>query len=354
MRVGASYFPRVGHVAAIAAEAEAAGLDDISLGDSPLLAGELYASLMTAAYATSRLELVAGVTNSVTRDPVVTASGIATVAHASGGRVVCGIGRGDSAVLKIGKRPDSLERFERAVALLRQYLDGTEVTRGDVTARIEWIGDVPRVPIEIVATGPKVLAIAARHADRIGLGVGADPEWVAHNVALARRAIEEAGRDPATVEIGAYVPCVLASERAVAVREARYIAAKFANFNALGGASNTIRRPSVLAETVELMRSTYSYHGDPGMAAAEALTDEFVEWISLLGPGHEAARRVRELRETGLAYVRLMSGFHRLPAEVARDHHRLLAEVVIAAAAEPGSPASRTLKTDLTARKGTL
>ena len=78
MRLGASYFPVVGRVQALAATAEGLGLDDLSLGDSPQLAGELYASLMSAALATSRVEIIGGVTNSVTRDPVLTASGMAT------------------------------------------------------------------------------------------------------------------------------------------------------------------------------------------------------------------------------------------------------------------------------------
>jgi 5,10-methylenetetrahydromethanopterin reductase len=328
MRIGASYFPIVGEVPTIAATAERLGLDDLSLGDSPQLAGELYTSLMAASNATSTIEIVAGVTNSVTRDPVVTASGVATVQVASGGRVVCGLGRGDSAVLKIGKRPDTVERFEEYVVMVRRYLDGDVVQRNGMDSTIPWVRDVARVPIEIVATGPKVLAVAARHADRIGLGLGADPEWVALGVQRARRAVADAGRDPLTVEIGAYLPCNLNSSTETAVETARYIAAKFANFRALGKQS-VDDLPGPLARAVEQMRTAYDYAADPGVAAADDLDETFVRWMAVVGDGDQASERLAALADTGLAYVRLMSGFHRLSPELASEHHRILGDEVV-------------------------
>lgn len=328
MRLGASYFPVVGRVQALAATAEGLGLDDLSLGDSPQLAGELYASLMSAALATSRVEIIGGVTNSVTRDPVLTASGMATIQAASGGRVVCGLGRGDSAVLKIGKQPDALDRFESYVSKVRRYLDGDEVPRNGMSTAIEWVRDLPRVPIEVVATGPRVLAIAARHADRIALGLGADPEWLAQGVQRARQAVRDAGRDPEAVEIGAYVPCNLHREADVAVENARYIAAKFANFRALGSAS-VEGLPGPLARAVTQMRDQYEYAADPGVAAAAELDESFVRWMAIVGDVPAAVARLSDLAGTGLSYVRLMSGFHRLAEELAAEHHRILGEVAV-------------------------
>ena len=44
---------------------------------------------------------------------------------------------------------------------------------------------MPRVPIEIAATGPKVIELAARRADRICFAVGANPSRLVDCMARA-------------------------------------------------------------------------------------------------------------------------------------------------------------------------
>ena len=53
------------------------------------------------------------VTNPGTREPTVTASGYATLHDISDGRMVMGIGRGDSARRMIGHQPVKMAEFER-------------------------------------------------------------------------------------------------------------------------------------------------------------------------------------------------------------------------------------------------
>ena len=53
------------------------------------------------------------VTNPVTREPAVTASAHATLQDISGGRMVMGIGRGDSAVRVMGRKPTPIAMFEQ-------------------------------------------------------------------------------------------------------------------------------------------------------------------------------------------------------------------------------------------------
>jgi 5,10-methylenetetrahydromethanopterin reductase len=61
------------------------------------------------------------------------------------------------------------------------------------------------VPIDIASSGPKVIAFAARTAERVTFAIGADPERMAWAVDLARTAMAEAGRAPDDVSFGAYV-----------------------------------------------------------------------------------------------------------------------------------------------------
>jgi 5,10-methylenetetrahydromethanopterin reductase len=82
----------------MAAVAEAAGWDGVTFGDSQNAHYDPYVSLAVAATATTRVMLGTSVTNSATRHPAVAATGFASLQQLSAGRVVLGIGRGDSAV----------------------------------------------------------------------------------------------------------------------------------------------------------------------------------------------------------------------------------------------------------------
>src|ERR1700730_5981894 len=77
--------------------AEENGFDYGWTFDSHINSNEAYPLLTLAARETERLKLGHCVTNPVTREPTVTASAYATLHQISHGRMVMGIGRGDSA-----------------------------------------------------------------------------------------------------------------------------------------------------------------------------------------------------------------------------------------------------------------
>ena len=112
------------HARKAAVRAEAAGWHGLVVVDSQNLAPDSYVALTAAALATARLGLGTGVTNSVTRHPAVTASAAAAVQRVSGGRMVLGIGRGDSALAHLGRAPARLGGFELYVRTLGAYLSG--------------------------------------------------------------------------------------------------------------------------------------------------------------------------------------------------------------------------------------
>ena len=69
-----------------------------------------------AAHQTSKIKLGHFVTNPGTREPTVLASAYATLHDLTDGRMVMGIGRGDSARRYIGQQPVKVAEFERACA----------------------------------------------------------------------------------------------------------------------------------------------------------------------------------------------------------------------------------------------
>ena len=74
--------------------------------------------LTLAVQATTTMKFGHCVTNPGTREPTVLASAYATLHDISGGRMVMGIGRGDSAVRYIGDKPVRVAEFERRCKMI--------------------------------------------------------------------------------------------------------------------------------------------------------------------------------------------------------------------------------------------
>ena len=188
MKIWLHSFPRPGTTAATARAAEAAGYDGLALADSQNLTADVWVELALAAAATERLEVGPGVTNPRTRHPAVTASAAATLGAESGGRVVLGFGRGDSALTQIGREPTPVAEFERGLAALQGYLAGELVEVEGYAGKIAWLPreSEAKVPVAVAATGPHVIAAAARHAEGVDFTVGAEESRLRWAVETAR------------------------------------------------------------------------------------------------------------------------------------------------------------------------
>ena len=313
---------------------EALGFATLLLPDSQNLAPEVWQQLALAAQATTRLRIGPGVTNPVTRDVAVTAAAAATLQLESGGRAILGLGRGDSAVQRIGKPTMRLAEFERYVARLQGYLSGAEVDRDGFASRLEWlrVTDTPKVPLEIAATGPKVIALAARHAERIGFAVGADPGHVAWALDTARAAARAAGRDPASLRFGAFVNCVVHPDRATARAAMRGTVATFARFSSFGGAPLD-HLPPLLREAAAAMRAHYDMreHTRVGGAHTREIEDAFVDWYGIAGPVALVRERLERLAALGLDFCHVVPGSFDTPRDVLRESLRLLGTEVLPA-----------------------
>ena len=107
--------------------AEENGFDNGWTYDSHILWQESYPLLALAATNTSRLKLGHCVTNPGIREPTVTASAYATLHDVSDGRMVMGIGRGDSSRRVVGLQPVKVAEFERALSMIKELMNGRPV-----------------------------------------------------------------------------------------------------------------------------------------------------------------------------------------------------------------------------------
>ena len=192
--------------AAVARRSEELGFDVQMFGENHAMAPDVFGEIRDAMRVTDTIRLLCGPVNFVTRDPGVIASAIAPVQIATGGRAICGVARGDSAVAMAGRKPQRQADFDRDLRILRAYLDRIDVEFPERTSRLEWIGQQPYapVPIEMVCSGPRAIALAASVADRIGLSVGYHPERVSWALAIIDEALAATGRSRNDIRVGLF------------------------------------------------------------------------------------------------------------------------------------------------------
>lgn len=324
-------FPVPGLAGAMAKGVEDAGWDSLWLADTQNLAAEVFVSLGMAAASTTTLGLATGVTNPITRHPAVTASAIASVQAASGGRAVLGLGRGDSSLGFLGGRPAPLSAFEQFLLRVRAYLHGDAADLDGFASTNEWIAasGQPPVPIDVAATGPKVTALAARHADRVTFAVGADVERLADAIALVRAERAAAGFDPASISVGAYVNVVAHPDIEMARSLVRGSTATFAHFSGMDGAP-AVADESKAATFAALGRDyDMANHAKASSAQGASLSDAFIDSFAIAGPVPHCIDRLAELIELGLDRIVMVPGSRDADMiELLGSIGRLAAEVI--------------------------
>ena len=137
------------------------------------------AAMATAAAATEQLNVGCLVFDNDYRHPLVLAKELATIAHFSGGRVEVGLGAGwmapdyEQAGMDFDAPGVRVSRMEEAIPIIKGLLSGQEVNAtGDyytITGHTAYPVPAAMPPIMIAGGGPRMLKIAAREADIIGL-----------------------------------------------------------------------------------------------------------------------------------------------------------------------------------------
>ena len=304
----------------LAIRAEAAGFDGLFYSDSQNLRMELWVALAIASKVTSRLKLGSNVTNPVTRHPAVTASAAATLQETSGGRVVLGVGRGDSALAYLGYGPVSLAQFGVFLQRLQAYLRGEEVAfnpddiaglpglsalgyaKVPVVSKIRWLpASQPKVPVTVVSSGPRVISQGARLADGVSFAVGADIPRLSSMLEIARAARKAAGLDPASLSLTAHLNVVVHPDRDEARRLAAGGVAMMARWSVMRNQGEAMADETV-REQFLTVRSAYdmTHHGgETGTSHAAAVTAETIDRFGIAGPPDYCIERIREVMKLG-------------------------------------------------------
>ncbi|MBM4196387.1 MAG: LLM class flavin-dependent oxidoreductase [Gammaproteobacteria bacterium] len=303
--------PSPGYTARLATEIEALGFDFLLCPDTQCLSPDPYGQLNLVAAATKRLRFGTGVTNPYTRDSSVTAGALASLQLESGGRVISGIGRGDSSAAHIGKRQATTAELRRFLEELRSYLRGEEVTRGAAVSRLRWIepGELPVVALDVACSGPATIRMAVEVADRISFAVGSAPERLKWAMDTATAHLAKINRSRDSIRIGAYINLVCDPDEQRAIRLGRMIAGMVAHFAGMKH-SPLEHLPPQLRAIAEHMQSGYDMarHAQNEGSHLAVIDDAFVDWFSICGPPEKCYSRLSALVGLGLDHVYLLGG----------------------------------------------
>ena len=270
---------------------------------------------------------------------------------ASGGRARLGIGRGDSALAHLGLAPASVQDLGAYVRIVRAYLRGEEVPFADLRpyqhadakpvatlgladtpaqSSMHWLPrDLDPVPVEVVATGPKVLELAGRDADRVLLAVGADPERVGWAIDHARAA--------GATRFASFVNVVTHPDLDTARTLGAGGMSLFARFSAMNGSVPT----PIDAESEAVLHQVHDAydmndHSRAGSAQASRLTAGFVDRFGIVGPPEHCIERLQRLVDLGVDRLIIVGPSADADREEARRARDLFEHEVLPAIKERG------------------
>jgi probable F420-dependent oxidoreductase len=275
--------------------------------DSHILWYDAYPLLTLLAVQTQKLRLGHCVTNPGTREPTVTASAYATLHDISGGRMVMGIGRGDSARRVIGYKPVKMAEFESACRMIQDLMNGRAVEWNGKELELTWAKGREPIPMYIAGYGPRALGVAGRVGDGVIIQL-ADPVIIQWIMEQARAAAAEAGREPDELQCLVCAPSIVTDDMAEACEAVRWFPAMVSNhvMDLIERYGERSEIPTELTEYVKA-RTFYDYkeHSREGAAHGEFVTDEICERFSVIGSVGAVRDKLAELDSIGVDHYNI-------------------------------------------------
>jgi 5,10-methylenetetrahydromethanopterin reductase len=279
---------------------EESGYSHIWVGDSHLIWREAYVNMTAMMLNTTKVKFGTGVTNPLTRHPSVLASAYATLEEYAPGRMIVGIGLGDSSVETMGLKPSTLANFEKSLEQMRELFAGKEAQLP--SGKIHLLHPCKRkVPIYIAASGPKMLELSGRIADGIVILVGVADDYIAHAREKIAAGAQAAGRKLADISLVLWVPCAVSetapAKDAVKAHVARVVAHPL---------------PYILdpneQKVLEEIRKTYDYyhHMDQQANHAEVIPDWLVDKFAIAGTVDQCRAQIERIKKSGIQQIAII------------------------------------------------
>lgn len=254
------------------------------------------------ATATDRIGLATGIVNVYSRTPATLAQAAATLDAHSGGRAILGLGVAHPGVIEAFhgaefERP--LARMYEYVELVRRYLRGTADGFDGAFYSPErtrfWDAFEPsrtEIPIYNAALGERNVTLTGECADGWLPNLYPCSQFETATTWLARGA-ERGDRDVSEIDIAMYVLTSVNDDPVVARRAAADHIAYY--LREIPGYYGRIASDSGFESEVAAIRAA-----DSRVAAAKAVSDEFIDHVAVAGTPAEARTKLVAIREMGV------------------------------------------------------
>ena len=185
--------------------AERRGFSHAWLYDSQMLTSDVYAALALCADKTKTIKLGPGVTNPASRIAPLTACSIASINALAPGRVILGIGTGNTARRTLGMPAARVADMREHVEVCQGLLAGKTVPYQEagrkrmitfLNPKTGAINIRKKVPIYVAGSGPKSLEMAGEVADGVILFGAVSPSLIRFVLGHVKRGAERVGRNP--------------------------------------------------------------------------------------------------------------------------------------------------------------
>ena len=296
--------PPTSRVVELAKLAELHGFSHAWTFDSHVLWQEPFIVYDQILAATEQIIVGPMVTNPGTRDWTVLASLFATLNDTYGARTICGMGRGDSALRYIGRKPATLATMSDSMKVIKALVAGDSVMYREVRLRMRWVDEHGwNLPMWVAGYGPRALDLVGRQADGFILQL-ADPKILEWTMEAVKSAARNAGRDPDEIAFCVAAPAYVGEDLAHQRDELRWFGGMVGNHvedlvARYGGGGSTV--PRALTDFIEDREDyDYSHHGKRKNPSADFVSDAVVDRFCVLGTAADHIAKLTELRDMGV------------------------------------------------------
>jgi len=295
--------PPASKVVELAKMAEGLGFSHAWTFDSHVLWQEPYVIYSRILAETENMIVGPMVTNPGTRDWTVLASLFATLDEMYGPRTICGMGRGDSALRYIGKKPKTLATMVESMRVIKGLVAGEEVDYNGQKLEIPWIEDGWDLPMWVAGYGPKALEVIGSHADGFILQL-ADPQVLEWTMGAVRDAARTAGRDPDAITICVVAPAYVGNDIGHQREQLRWFGGMVGNHVAdmvKRYGDDTSKVPKVLSDYIRAREGyDYEHHGKADNPSTDFVPDEIVDRFCVLGDASQHIEKLSLLKDMGV------------------------------------------------------
>jgi probable F420-dependent oxidoreductase len=311
-------------------EAEVAGFTHCWFYDSHILWRDCYAPIAMCMEHTTRMRFGPCVTNPKVRDWSVAGSMFAGLSLQSNGRFSVGLGRGDSSMRVMGKKPAKLAEVAEFAQKIKAMARGEEVSYADIPepVQLRWAAGHD-IPVWIAAYGPKALATAGKYGDGVVLQI-AEPQLVSWFLRQCVDAGKKAGRDMQSYGVMAAAPAYFGS-REECIEATKWFPAMVGNHVAdivAKYGTDTDKVPRSLTSYIENRRGyDYRKHGESDNPYLDFITPEVVESFCVLGTPDEHIAKLKALEAAGVTQFNIYLDSGDEENIIAQYGHKIIPEL---------------------------